>query len=166
MTGCHTLLTPRKKVTVFFPLLFVLGLSPAADAAEVNEPLILQQQRQKALEQQLNPSAPDVRLSPPSSGFGRLSFPAEKPCFPISQVILSGGDALPHWLPLQRIASQATGHCLGGERDQPADERPTEPGDRQRLYHYSRAGTATGSEKWTAEVDRGAGQSAQCYPDT
>lgn len=44
-------------------------------AAPGDEPLILQQQRQKALEQQLTPPTPDVRLSPPASSFSRIQFP-------------------------------------------------------------------------------------------
>jgi len=54
-----------------------------------------QQQRQKAQEQQLTPVVPDLRLSadlPPASA--TTDFPAEKPCFTISQVVLSGADAL------------------------------------------------------------------------
>ncbi|MGP4131820.1 POTRA domain-containing protein [Pantoea tagorei] len=56
-----------------------------------------------------------MRLSPPASSFGRINFPAEKPCFPIARVELQGQQALPHWLPLQRIASQAQGKCLGAQ---------------------------------------------------
>ena len=77
--------------------------------------LIHQQEQQRALEQRLNPNAPEVRLSPPAGNFGRIIFPQETPCFAISQVILSGTETLPHWLPLQRISNQATGHCLGGK---------------------------------------------------
>jgi hemolysin activation/secretion protein len=87
----------------------------SAHAAEPNDQFIIQQQRQKALEQQLTPPVPDVRLSEPSSSFGRIDFPTETPCFPIQRVALSGQDALPHWLPLQRIADQAQGRCLGGK---------------------------------------------------
>lgn len=72
-----------------------------------------QEQQQKAREDELTPGSPDVRLSPPSDSFGRLTFVPEKPCFQIEQVQLSGQASLPHWLPLQRIASQAQGHCLG-----------------------------------------------------
>ncbi|WP_082267268.1 ShlB/FhaC/HecB family hemolysin secretion/activation protein [Erwinia billingiae] len=84
-------------------------------AAPGDEPLVLQQQRQKALEQQLTPPTPDVRLSPPASSFSRIQFPQENPCFPIDKVVLSGKDALPHWLPLRLITRQATGQCLGGQ---------------------------------------------------
>lgn len=86
-----------------------------AHAAEPDNQFIIQQQRQKALEQQLTPPVPDVRLSEPSSSFGKIAFPVETPCFPIHNVTLTGQDALPRWLPLQRIADQAQGRCLGGK---------------------------------------------------
>ena len=86
-----------------------------AHAAGPDDQFIIQQQRQKALEQQLTPPTPDVRLSEPASGFGRIPFPTETPCFPIHRVALSGQQALPRWLPLQRIADQAQGRCLGGK---------------------------------------------------
>lgn len=87
----------------------------SACAAEPDNQFIIQQQRQKALEQQLTPPVPDVRLSEPSSSFGKIAFPVETPCFPIQRVTLTGQGALPRWLPLQRIASQAEGRCLGGK---------------------------------------------------
>ncbi|HDT2940146.1 TPA: ShlB/FhaC/HecB family hemolysin secretion/activation protein, partial [Escherichia coli] len=33
----------------------------------------------------------------------------------IKQTELEGADALPHWLPLQKIANGAVGHCLGAK---------------------------------------------------
>ncbi|WP_338511409.1 ShlB/FhaC/HecB family hemolysin secretion/activation protein [Erwinia aphidicola] len=87
-------------------------VSPLALA---DEQLILQQQRQKALEQQLLPPTPDIRLQPKVDQSGKLAFPQETPCFHIDQVVLSGKDPLPHWLPLQRMANQAQGQCLGGK---------------------------------------------------
>lgn len=78
-----------------------------------DEQLLIQQQRQKALEQQLTPAAPDVRLNEAAESTAKLVFPAERPCFLIRQVQLHGAEALPHWLPLQRLADQAVGHCLG-----------------------------------------------------
>ncbi|EEW5974199.1 ShlB/FhaC/HecB family hemolysin secretion/activation protein, partial [Escherichia coli] len=77
-----------------------------------NDAFIIQQQRQEALEQQLTPSAPDVRLSAPGSFARKIDFPVETPCFQIKQTELEGADALPHWLPLQKIANGAVGHCL------------------------------------------------------
>lgn len=98
-----------------YSFIFTTAMLPLKTPAvtPANEPLILQ--RQNALEQQLRPTVPDVRLTPPASGFSRLVFPQEKPCFPLNRVVLKGTGALPHWLPLQRIAGQAVGHCLGGK---------------------------------------------------
>jgi hemolysin activation/secretion protein len=75
--------------------------------------LILQQERQRALEEALSPTAPDIRLSPQAASARRLNFPIEKPCFHINSISLTGTETLPHWLPLQRVASQAAGMCLG-----------------------------------------------------
>ena len=110
-------LAARKGRIPFGPVVLPLFLfsQPLLAVTSNSEQLIIQQQRQKALEQQLTPPTPDVRLSPPSSSLGGFTFPQEKPCFPIDQVELSGQDKLPHWLPLQRIANQAQGRCLGGQ---------------------------------------------------
>ena len=88
---------------------------PAAEKNMIDRTLQSQQQRQRALEETLTPPTPDVRLSPPSSSFGRIHFAPETPCFQIDRVTLSGQEALPHWLPLQRLARQGEGHCLGGK---------------------------------------------------
>lgn len=85
------------------------------ERAAANQQFIHQQEQQRALQERLTPEAPDVRLSPPSSGLGRINFPQETPCFNISQVQLSGTGALPHWLPLQHLSDQAIGQCLGGK---------------------------------------------------
>ncbi|MBV8042329.1 ShlB/FhaC/HecB family hemolysin secretion/activation protein [Pluralibacter sp.] len=104
-----------------FPVLPSLALSPFVFAAplpqhDTNQQFLNQQQRQKAQEQQVTPVAPDIRLSPePSSAPSTSGFPDEKPCFTLSQVALSGTQALPHWLPLQRQANKALGHCLGAK---------------------------------------------------
>lgn len=82
-------------------------------AAPGDEQFILQQQRQQALKEQLTPPVPDVRLSPPVASSGQITFPVESPCFTIHDVTLAGEDALPHWLPLQKLANQAAGKCLG-----------------------------------------------------
>lgn len=92
-----------------------LTLGQPLFAAEPDNQFIIQQQRQKALEQQLTPPTPDVRLFGSDDRSSQLIFPSETPCFPIARVTLSGQEALPHWLPLQRIANQAQGKCLGGK---------------------------------------------------
>ncbi|WP_249226388.1 ShlB/FhaC/HecB family hemolysin secretion/activation protein [Entomohabitans teleogrylli] len=87
----------------------------ALQAAPIADPFVHQQEQQKALEQQLMPTAPDVRLSAPSGASGKLTFPLETPCFPLHQVELTGLEAFPHWLPLRRIARQGEGRCLGSQ---------------------------------------------------
>ncbi|EEQ7451964.1 ShlB/FhaC/HecB family hemolysin secretion/activation protein [Escherichia coli] len=96
-------------------LLSPLSLQAADVRRSGDEAFIIQQQRQEALEQQLTPSAPDVRLSAPGSFAHKINFPVETPCFQIKQTELEGADALPHWLPLQKIANGAVGHCLGAK---------------------------------------------------
>lgn len=88
-------------------------LSGAVQAAPGDTQLQHQQDQQKARQEQLMPQAPDVRLSEAVPAPSHLIFPQEKPCFVIQRVTLSGKKALPHWVPLQRLASQANGQCLG-----------------------------------------------------
>ncbi|MFS2223965.1 ShlB/FhaC/HecB family hemolysin secretion/activation protein [Pantoea sp. B65] len=78
---------------------------------------INQQERQRAVEQQLAPHTPDVRLQTPASFFTRLQFPQEQNCFVLNDIQLEGKNDFPSWLhiPLQQLASQARGHCLGGQ---------------------------------------------------
>ncbi|WP_410756989.1 ShlB/FhaC/HecB family hemolysin secretion/activation protein [Erwinia psidii] len=80
-----------------------------------NEQLINQQQRQQVLESRLKPPTQDVRFSDPGVDTGLSHFPQEKNCFVVHRVVLEGDDRIPGWLPLQRIASDAMGKCLGGE---------------------------------------------------
>ena len=103
------------KIAIIISAVSSLPVPFSALAAEPDDQFIIQQQRQRAIEQQLTPLVPDVRLSEPSSGYGRIDFPTETPCFAIQRVEISGKDALPRWLPLQHIASQAEGRCLGGK---------------------------------------------------
>ena len=76
---------------------------------------ILQQERQRALEQQLVPPRPSVRLFPDIFRTERIAFPEEKPCFQIKQVSLDGQEILPFWLSLQGMADWAVGECVGSE---------------------------------------------------
>lgn len=103
------------KIAIIISAVSSLPVPFSALAAEPDDQFIIQQQRQRAIEQQLTPPVPDVRLSEPSSAYGRIDFPTETPCFAIQRVEISGKDALPRWLPLQHIASQAEGRCLGGK---------------------------------------------------
>ncbi|MFV0549680.1 MAG: ShlB/FhaC/HecB family hemolysin secretion/activation protein [Limnobaculum xujianqingii] len=102
-----------------FPLLITLIPLISEAAPELNQinnqQVINQQERQKALEQQLSPDRPDVRTELPAGSSTIDQFPAEETCFPINQVELSGSQYLTNWLSLQSIANQANGQCLGGE---------------------------------------------------
>ncbi|WP_422824161.1 ShlB/FhaC/HecB family hemolysin secretion/activation protein [Xenorhabdus thailandensis] len=80
-----------------------------------DQSFIHQKQQQQALEQRLEARAPTVRLSAETVSTSALKFPTESPCFVIHHVTLSGQKALPHWVPLQRLADQANGHCLGAQ---------------------------------------------------
>ncbi len=80
-----------------------------------DQPFIHQKQQQQALEQRLEAKAPTVRLSDETVSTSVLTFPTESPCFVIQNVTLSGREDLPHWVPLQRLADQANGHCLGAQ---------------------------------------------------
>ncbi|MGJ3355385.1 ShlB/FhaC/HecB family hemolysin secretion/activation protein [Providencia sp. Je.9.19] len=73
-----------------------------------------QTQQQQAQQQQFEAKAPDVSLSTPIAK-AKLQFPDENPCFKIEQVSITGQEALPHWVPVQRLANQAVGHCIGVE---------------------------------------------------
>jgi hemolysin activation/secretion protein len=68
----------------------------AALAAEPQAPaqqLLLQQQRERAQREQLEPS-PDVRLQAPQDNVGGLRLPRnEAPCFKIDRIVLSGDQA-------------------------------------------------------------------------
>ncbi|WLS79979.1 ShlB/FhaC/HecB family hemolysin secretion/activation protein [Erwinia pyri] len=99
-------------LSVFSVLAFSANV-PSLCAAPGDEQFILQQQRQQALQEQLTPPVPDVRLSAPTTASGKITFPLETPCFRINHVTLRGQAALPHWLPLQKLADRAVGKCLG-----------------------------------------------------
>ncbi|MCK8539428.1 ShlB/FhaC/HecB family hemolysin secretion/activation protein [Yersinia ruckeri] len=100
---------------LLLPVMVISRVGYGAELTPIQQQDIHQQERQRALEQRLAPPAPDVRLSASSASFGRISFPVEKPCFVIDRITLSGTEPLPHWLPLQRLADQAQGQCLGGQ---------------------------------------------------
>lgn len=102
-------------LTLFISLFSTVSVKAVDVLPDGNEQLLIQQQRQKALEQQLAPSSPDINLSQSVSVSGKITFPNEKPCFPITVVTLENRGNVPLWIPLQRIANQAKGHCLGSK---------------------------------------------------
>ncbi|VFS48592.1 Hemolysin transporter protein shlB precursor [Budvicia aquatica] len=93
----------------------IMGYS-ASDLNQISDRQIIhQQERQKALEEQLSPETPDIRIKLPSGSSDIDEFPVETPCFPIDKVELSGSKFLTDWLLLKNIAKQGNNQCLGGE---------------------------------------------------
>lgn len=110
----------KPTLTYLYHFIPVIALSPLLASASLLRPentdtLFQQQtQQQQAQQQQLEAKAPDVSLSVPIAK-SRLKFPDETPCFKIEQVSVTWQEALPHWVPVQRLANQAVGHCVGVE---------------------------------------------------
>ncbi|WP_414147111.1 ShlB/FhaC/HecB family hemolysin secretion/activation protein [Erwinia sp. BNK-24-b] len=103
-------------------LIYTTGLLSSACYAAESIPLnngsqviSQQQQRQKAMEKHLNPTAKDVRLLPSVSSSGKVTFPQEKKCFLIKEIFIEGKGKLPWGETLQTLANQASGKCVGGE---------------------------------------------------
>lgn len=69
-------------------------------------------QQQQAQQLQFEAKAPEVSLSVPIIK-STVQFPKETPCFTIQHVSMTGQKMLPHWVPVQRLANQASGYCLG-----------------------------------------------------
>lgn len=80
-----------------------------------NQQLIYQQERQKATEEALSSRAPKVSLSSPIKNVKTIDFPEEQFCFLIQHVELLERDNLPFTIPLNSLAKQAEGRCLGGK---------------------------------------------------
>lgn len=97
--------------TFFFPTLAKASLLKPDNTDDLFN---RQTQQQQAQQQQFEAKAPDVSLSTPIAK-AQLQFPDENPCFKIEQVSITGQEALPHWVPVQRLANQAVGHCIGVE---------------------------------------------------
>lgn len=100
-------------ITRILPGVVCIFMTGSAFSAPGDQQFIHQQQQQDALEEKFGARAPDVRLSTPAAPVGKLTFPQETPCFDIQQVTVSGAGSLPHWLPLQRMAGEGAGQCLG-----------------------------------------------------
>lgn len=98
---------------VFFPFCFPTQATALLLKPDNTDNLFNHQnQQQQAQQQQFEAKAPDVSLSAPITQT-QLQFPPETPCFVIQQVSITGQEGLPHWVPVQRLADQGVGHCLG-----------------------------------------------------
>ncbi|OCG39089.1 ShlB/FhaC/HecB family hemolysin secretion/activation protein [Gilliamella sp. Bif1-4] len=103
-------------VLVISPVSILLALPTQTQTQTLSDQqLIHQQERQKALEDSLNPTSPDIHLLPPSKTVGEIEFPVESLCFNINRVELIDRDKLPWFIPLKKLAQQAEHRCLGGE---------------------------------------------------
>ncbi|NUF50683.1 hypothetical protein [Gilliamella sp. ESL0250] len=74
---------------VIYPVTIVL-----AEPLSTQTLLIYQQERQKALQDSLNPISPDIHLLLPSTTTGQIDFPVELLCFNINQVELIECDSV------------------------------------------------------------------------
>lgn len=89
------------------------GVFAAPDDNHFNEQQRHIEAEQTARTAQLIPATPDVMLKTPPQPDADAPFMAEKPCFPIRKVTVTGGEDFPGWFPAQYIANGALGHCLG-----------------------------------------------------
>lgn len=96
-------------------LMPVMGYCASALNQISDQQVINQQERQKALEEQLSPPTPDVRFTLSAGSSDIDQFPQETPCFNISNVELSGSPYMTEWLFLRHITQQANNQCLGGQ---------------------------------------------------
>ena len=85
---------------------------PANPVANIQQQNANQQEQQKALQSQLDTTGKDVRSEPAPDIIKGQKYLDEPDCLKIKDVQLDKDGAVPHWLPLQRIANQAVGHCM------------------------------------------------------
>lgn len=94
-------------------LTFVTGNAFAANAtSNIQQQTVHQQEQQKALQSQLDTTGKDVRSEPAKNINTGHQYVDEPDCLKIKDVKLDKDGSVPHWLPLQRIANQALGHCM------------------------------------------------------
>ncbi|MDF7666741.1 ShlB/FhaC/HecB family hemolysin secretion/activation protein [Orbaceae bacterium ESL0727] len=102
-------------IVLCFPLLSFSARSVPNPADIDNQQLILQQERQKALQSTLDVKAPDIHLLPSLAKSDQIDFPTESPCFAITQVELIDRNNLPWFIPLHQLTDQAKNRCLGAQ---------------------------------------------------
>lgn len=84
----------------------------APDSSIADRELQRQQQRQQAVEEQLQPQVPDVRLLPKLEPMQTATEP-EKVCFVVREISLQGGDTLPLQKEAREKLSSSIDQCLG-----------------------------------------------------
>lgn len=111
----------RLKINILGLVLFVspsftlYAESPLPIQAISDQQLIHQQERQKALQEALEPVSPDIHLLPSIESVDEINFPTESQCFKIEQIELVGREKLPWFIPLNKLARQGEHRCLGAE---------------------------------------------------
>lgn len=100
---------------IFSNNVFAEQLPTAQERKISDQQLIYQQERQKATEEALSNKTPNVSLMSPLQKIQTINFPEEEFCFPIQHVELLERDAFPITIPLNTLAKQAEGRCLGGK---------------------------------------------------
>lgn len=94
-------------------LMFFSGSTFSANPVrDIQQQNVNQQEQQKALQNQLDTAGKDVRSEPAPDVYKGLIYLDTPDCLKIDSVRVDKDDAVPHWIPLQRIANRATGHCM------------------------------------------------------
>ena len=92
------------------------GLQPTEQDKKIsNQQLIYQQERLKATEEVLSSKMPNVSLWSATKKIKNIEFPQEEICFPIYKVDLLKREDFPFFVPLNSLAKQAEGLCLGSQ---------------------------------------------------
>lgn len=95
-------------------VLILSALFSQPTKATTSQSVLHQQAQQKALQEKLVPATPDVRLAPgkPRENTS-FTFPAESPCFPLTNIDIQGREEFPHWVPFSSFTQRVRGKCLG-----------------------------------------------------
>lgn len=104
----------------FCRLMSIIGVvsifNYSAHAAEemhnLQQQNVHQQEQQKALQSQLSTTGKDVRSQQQKTQSNALVFIDVPACQKIKKITINKDDAVPHWLPLQRLADNSQGHCM------------------------------------------------------
>ena len=107
--GCNA---AHLKYLLLVLMLFASQCLSATTLSPGDRELQRQQERQQALERQLQPEVPDIRLLPEPEGSDQ-AYPDETPCFAIDKIMLVGAEHLPDAQDVQAIIDNASGRCLG-----------------------------------------------------
>lgn len=107
------ILTIYRAFSLFIVFFILSGYAKAENVlSNIQQQSTHQQDQQKALQSQLDTTGKDVRSEPTSSLNRGLNYVDEDACLKIKNVRVDKDSAIPRWLPLQRMADLAVGHCM------------------------------------------------------